>query len=328
MSEFFRVGTFSSALDACGAVGVVFENTAHAQQFARLKTADDRHGKHSASISYFSDSRGGVVFNFKENSCAVWFDDHDESKRLTRAQRKRLKEQFLAASKAAKQEREQEYKRAAALAFEVWRSASKCTQHSYLTAKQVEQTETLRTIPLERAKSIIGGHLHGSKGYLSDDGSGLLVVPLKGDIANVQAVQLIDCFGSKYFLRGAKKSGAFWCCDRLPKDRFKPLVIAIGEGVATALSYGQHNSVFVVSAMDCGNLLPVAKKFRVRYPLATIRILSDVGRGEMQARAAVNACNGEYCKPPISIEINERFNAAFGGNPTDWNDYYRITAPK
>ena len=195
--------------------------------------------------------------------------------------------------------------------------------------------DTLRVIAYEEALAILKDYYaevgkpepfsipsRKGKGLLA--GSPLLVVPMRGENKDFQAVQLIDSDGGKSFLWGCRKSGAYWQTEPLPEfDPSESIYVGIAEGVATALSVAYVKKIPVISAMDCGNLPSVALQIRRRFPKAKILILSDVGNGEKEAQKATQIVNGFFAIPEFSDELRLRFEHLTGKQlPTDFNDYY------
>ena len=83
MSEFALLGVYATPLEACDAISVKYEEKGRGTGFARLNLIHG--GKGDASIRAFRDSRGGIVFNHKERTKAVWFDDYKHGQELTEA---------------------------------------------------------------------------------------------------------------------------------------------------------------------------------------------------------------------------------------------------
>jgi len=78
--------------------------------------------------------------------------------------------------------------------------------------------------------------------------AGSLVVPLTDEKGELVNIQLIDDRGSKSYLAGGRKAGAF---HRIEGGE----LVAVVEGVATGLSVHLATGATVYCAMDAGNLL-------------------------------------------------------------------------
>lgn len=333
MSEFALLGVYATPLEACDAIGVKYEEKGRGAGFARLNLIQG--GKGDASIRAFSDSRGGIVFNHRERTYAVWFDDYKHGRELTESQKRKLKDEMEAAHRQAEAEERAKHERAARYAMEFYRNSTPVTIDRYLDRKHVKPTATLRSIPYAKAYEILKAYYLEAFGYTPSGFQGkggttlkadkdLLLVPMRGDVSHVQSIQLIDETGAKAFLCGGKKKGAYWQSEKLLEfDPDTNMTIGIGEGVATVLSVKQVKGFPVVASMDCGNLKPVALEIRARFPKAKILILSDVGNGEKEAFEAAQACGGELVIPKFTDALKADFKRLTGkDNPTDFNDYY------
>lgn len=321
--QFERVGkTFGTAVEACEAVGV--ESSRIPRTNGRLD-ASGKHGKGDAAIRFHSDNRGGCVFNHKTRQCAVWRDDAGHRVSYEEYRRRERKE---AIRRAEEEERERSrLSFGSETAGILLRAAAPIEQHDYLKKKHIRPTHLMYGIDADEVNAVLmergyrnewgGFHRCFLKGFL------LLIPVWCGRV--LQTVELIDADGGKYFLKGAVKSGGYWMT-RNPTEYQGASVIGIGEGVATVMSVDLVKGFPCVAAMDCGNLVKVAKHFREINPRARLVILSDVGNGEKQASDAAIACHGVVALPRMTDAVVERFKAITGGGkPTDWNDYFIAT---
>ena len=333
MSEFIKVGTYATPLEACDAIQVKYVEKPCYSTFTRLSLIDG--GKGDASIKAFSDGKGGIVFNHKDRTLAVWFDYYKDGHELTEAQKRKLKAEMEVARRQAVAEERAKHERAARYAMQFYQNSTPVTLDHYLNRKHVKPTDTLRSIPYAKAYEILKAYYAEAFGYtpvgFQGKGGGflckdwgLLLVPMRGDVSHVQTIQLIDDIGAKAFLCGGKKKGAYWQSEKLPEfDPDTTMTIGIGEGVATVLSVRQVKGFPVVAAMDCGNLKSVALEIRARFPKAKIIILSDVGNGEKEALEAAQSVNGQLVIPKFIDALRADFKRLTGkDNPTDFNDYY------
>ena len=103
---------------------------------------------------------------------------------------------------------------------------------------------------------------------------GLLVVPLT-DGHRLVNWQTIAPDGSKYFQTGGKVKGCYSPIGNIVQHQ--PLLIA--EGWATAATLHEATGYAVAAAMNAGNLLPVAKSLRERYPTHPIIVCADNDHG-------------------------------------------------
>ncbi|EPX9364260.1 DUF927 domain-containing protein [Aeromonas veronii] len=137
---------------------------------------------------------------------------------------------------------------------------------------------------------------------------GSLVIPLTNEAGELVNVQLIGHDGSKRYLAGGQKAGAFHCIDGGE-------LVAVVEGYATGLSVHLAIGATVYCAMDAGNLLAVAQIARHHHPKARILLCGDNDEGtkgnpgKAKAEHAAAAVGGLVALPP-----------EFSG---DWNDYHQ-----
>jgi len=138
----------------------------------------------------------------------------------------------------------------------------------------------------------------------------------------VVSLQFIDEQGGKRFLKGGQLKGGFY-----PIRFGGPIVsIVICEGYATGVTYAQHYDTVseVVCAFNARNLLPVARAFKVRYPMARIIIAGDNDR-ETEKSTGVNVGKVKATEAAKSVD-GLVFIPEFGvyESGTDWNDRYLL----
>lgn len=321
--QFERVGkTYRMAAEACDAVQV---------DPSRLPRGNGRadvsgvHGKGDASIRRHADGRGGCVFNHKTRQCAVWREDAGQKMSHEERHRRNREE---AIRRAEEEERERKrFSFGSETAGMLLRAATPIERHEYLMKKHVHPTCQMYGIDSDEVNAVLK-----ERGYRNEWGGFhkcflkglLLLIPVyRGPV--LQTVELIDADGGKYFLKDAVKSGGYWMT-RNPAAYQTASVIGIGEGVATVMSVDLVKGFPCIAAMDCGNLIKVARHFRGINPRARQVILSDVGNGEMQAVDAANACHGVVALPRFTDALRTQFKKVTGGDkPTDWNDYFIAT---
>ena len=187
-------------------------------------------------------------------------------------------------------------KQAAAKAASIWAASSPADPaHPYLVAKGI-----------------------GPKGLRQYKGK--LLVPVRKGGA-MTSLQFIGADGGKRFLTGGKVDGGYASLGGRDTARD---VILIAEGYATAASLNEATGLPVVAAFSAGNLVPVAKAIREKYPEARIVVAGDndqftVVRGEKRnvgrerAIEAAKAVGGGFVLPPFPADDPAR--------GSDWNDY-------
>ena len=100
---------------------------------------------------------------------------------------------------------------------------------------------------------------------------GSVVVPVRNINGDLVGLQFINGNGDKQFITGTAKQGAFHLIGSV--DGSRPLCIA--EGYATAATIHKIMGWPVAVAFDAGNLTPVAKALREKYPEQKILICAD-----------------------------------------------------
>ena len=171
----------------------------------------------------------------------------------------------------------------------------------------------------------------GQSDYLTEKGltfdlslldDGRIFVPLININSEYTGGQFIEPNGNKRLMRGSNKKGAFiWVSpnlgkpDEVNKELLTATEIIICEGLATGISIAvfRHRSL-VISAIDAGNLIHVAKAVREVNSKANIIIAgdNDIGShkntGKEKAIEAATAVNGYYTIPDTDYKC-------------DWDDY-------
>jgi uncharacterized protein (DUF927 family)/phage/plasmid primase-like uncharacterized protein len=197
---------------------------------------------------------------------------------------------------------EERRRRAAAAkkAASLWNAASPAgADNPYLVRKGVQPVESLRQLDAHAIASILGYVPKSSGDELTGD---VLVASVYVDSA-MTTCELIDGAGRKSAIYGGAKAGGYWSAQPLPEDG-ADLVLFIGEGVATMLTVREASGRACIAALSSGNLLPVAKAMRKRYPLALLVLVADLvkdtGEPDHHAEQAAQAVNGRLIVPAFS----------------------------
>lgn len=180
------------------------------------------------------------------------------------------------------EDREQQgkYHAAAVEALNIWDKAQPVKDHPYLEAKRIKS--------------------HGLKAY-----QGNLIIPVAQESV-IYSLQFIGPDGEKRFLTGGRVTGCYFSIGK-PDG-----VLCIAEGYATAASVHEAAGYAVAVAFNAGNLEPVAKALREKFPQARIVIAGDndaSGTGQQKAKEAARAVGGLVAIPTEAGK--------------DWNDIHR-----
>ncbi len=163
---------------------------------------------------------------------------------------------------------------------------------------------------LER-KKIVGGRACVDKYHN-------LLIPIQDVNGTFTGVQMVRPDGTKLFATGTKIQGCFHSVTMVDlKDT--PLVY-LCEGYATGMSIHQAVGGAVVCAMNCGNLLPVAKSLRAVNPEIRIVLCADDDRetkgnpGKKKAEELARKLNNVLVRFPKFTVKDSRL--------TDFNDLH------
>lgn len=242
---------YDNAMDQLAAGGLEINGTPELGQLKRCKTSDDRSGKESGwyVLHEFALSAGDLVLvgaygNWKTGLTATI--ELDKTRQLSDAERAAFREQMQATRRAAAVEREQRAVDCKSRAAKIWAALGDSGASDYLDKKQVS-----------------------AWGVKFSRGS--IVVPVRNIEGELLGLQFIAPDSTKRFLTGTPKKGAFhFVGDDSPRT---PLAIA--EGYATAATVHQATGWPCVVAFDAGNLMPVCRALRDKWPERELIICGD-----------------------------------------------------
>lgn len=145
-----------------------------------------------------------------------------------------------------------------------------------------------------------------------------LAMPLQDEKGVIHSAQFIADDGTKKFLWHGRIAG---CWFPIGSSTDGPLVIC--EGYATGASIHEATEWTVCCAMNCGNMMAVAKAQRRLYPGRVLILAGDNDQftehnpGVTKATEAATAHKGLLCLPEFADE-------ALSEKPTDFNDLHRL----
>lgn len=245
-------------------------------QLVRFHVEGDRRGSRNGWAVLFDDA-AGVAASFghwKSGASGTWSMGRG---RLTEAERERLREATAKAMRQREAERARAAAQASAHAGTVWsQSAQPDPKHPYLVRKKIKA--------------------HGIR-QLNDR----LVIPLRDADGKLWSVEYIHQDGTKRFLSGGRKRGCYFSIGHVDPQNGE---LCIAEGFATAASIHESTGKAVAVAFDAGNLDPVARTLRAKFPGAVITICADNDAstpgnpGLTKATAAARAVGGYVAIPP------------------------------
>ena len=297
----------AAAQTACQQIGVIYQDKPADGGFHALDVEGKATRNGAGRIRLYPDGEGGQVWNhvttdtlqFWAKSNQTFTPAEAAAKRQQREEDNRQAEALLAEERSG----------AAKLAGQVWKVAGPVLDSVYFNRKGVTPTDTLKEIALSGLVKMID-YTPAVRGEFFT-GSKVLIAPVF-DGTKITTIEMISEKGLKAGLKGGQKKGGFWSSHKLPDGDGTGLVIGIGEGVSTMLTYNMAGGNIGIAALSCGNMAAVGKYFRNRYPAARIEIVSDVGNGEASAIEAALAVAGYLIKPTFPD----------GSTETDINDLH------
>jgi putative DNA primase/helicase len=119
-----------------------------------------------------------------------------------------------------------------------------------------------------------------------------LVIPFRDAAGRLCSLQFISPEGEKRFLSGGRKRGRYFAMGQ-PDG-----ALCICEGYATGASVREATGHAVAVAFDAGNLAPVARALRAKFPRVKLILCGDADPvGVSRATAAARAVRGYLAVP-------------------------------
>lgn len=241
-------------------------------QLHRYRVEGDRAGSQNGwYVLHAGRVPAGAFGSWKTGQTCTWRAETDTP--LTRAERAELRRQHEDAQRRRAAEQKRVHQETAARATGLWFRARPATDsHPYLRAKRV------RAVGLRQLRDA-------------------LLVPLRDERGKLWSLQFIQPDGGKRFLSGGRTRGCYFAIGR-PQD-----CLVIAEGYATAATVFEATGAATAVAFNAGNLLPVARLLRRKFPRLRIIIAADDDHatpgnpGMAAAHAAADAVGGEVVAP-------------------------------
>ena len=130
----------------------------------------------------------------------------------------------------------------------------------------------------------------------------MLVIPARDVNGRLHTLQFISADGSKRFLSGGRITGCYYAIGR----PFDSLLLA--EGYSTGATLHQATGAAVAICFSCGNLLPVARALRDKFPRLRLVVCADHDAtpgnpGVTHAKAAARAVGGFLAVPNLTYVV-------------------------
>lgn len=233
-------------------------------QLHRYRVDGDKAGSSNGwYVLHLDDKPFGAFGSWKTGQSKAWIPA--TSRLMTEAERNDLRRRIDAARQAQIIEQEAVHTSARKRALDLWGRAKPADgNHLYLTRKSVPAYG----IRLLREQ---------------------LVIPLRDAEGTLHSLQFISPDGRKTFLTGGRKRGCYYAIGK------PDAALCICEGYATGASIYQATGHATAVAFDAGNLEPVARAMRAKFPRLRLILCVDndaetegnpgVRYGEAAARA-------------------------------------------
>lgn len=293
------VDLFRSAIDAAG---MTPPDELHADgRLHRFSPAGKRKDDAGWYVLHLDNIPAGTFGNWRTGEAQNWCAKTDND--MTPGERQAIKERIKAAQRMRDQEAAKRNLDAAEKAASMWAVGIPAVGHPYLKAKCV------KAYGLRVGKWSKWNRETGEVSTLEN----VLLVPMRDTTGKLWSLQGIDAEGAKLFLAGGRVKGCYHSIGR-PTAR-----LIIAEGYATGATVHEATNDAVAVAFNSGNLEPVARALRAKYPDLPIVIAADDdwqtsgNPGLAAARAAAGAVGGLVAIPDFT-------GLPRGPKHTDFND--------
>lgn len=304
------VDLFRRAMDAAG---ITPPDEIHADgRLHRFSPTGKRKDDAGWYVLHLDNLPAGTFGDWRSGEAQNWCAKSDNE--LSTSERQAIRERIKAAQRLRDRETADRNTSAAVKAADLWAAAMPAIAHPYLTAKAVKSFG-LRTGKWPR--------WDGETGEITTIDN-VLMIPMRDTVGKLWSLQGINAEGDKLFLSGGKVKACYHSIGR-PSGR-----LILGEGYATCATVHEATGDAVAVAFNSGNLEPVARALRAKYPCLSIVIAADddwktkdIRTGELKnpgltcARLAAAAVGGSVAVPDFS-------SLARGPRDTDFNDLMRL----
>jgi putative DNA primase/helicase len=183
------------------------------------------------------------------------------------------------------------------------RAAEEARRHDAAAAEAIRRLKAASTNNADSHPYILAKGIR-AHGVAVAEADGTLLVPMRdidGKLWNVERISATD-FQKKRGLSGGRRTSCFFSIGK-PDD-----LIVIAEGYATGCSIHEASGLPVAVTFNCGNLLPVAKALRAKYPSVGIIVAADDDSatdgnpGLRKASEVAHAVGGVFAVPELNGE--------------------------
>lgn len=262
-------------LDAIRAAGLApaKDLNLHADgRLVRFRVEGDKAGSSNGwCVLHDSPVRAGAFGSWRTGETHTWCAASDRQQ--TQAERVALQQAMRAMQQARKAEQANVHAEARARALKLWQRARPAHDgHPYLQRKGVP------AIGVRQLRDA-------------------LLVPARDADGVLHTLQFISPDGSKRFLTGGRIRGCYYAIGRPGRS------LLLAEGLATGCTLHKATGLAVAVAFNCGNLEPVARALRAKFPDLRLVVCADDdvdtpgNPGVTHAQAAARAVGGQVAIP-------------------------------
>jgi phage/plasmid primase-like uncharacterized protein len=301
--------------DAMDAAGIKFAGGIIADgKLQRVYLDGHRKGSKNGWYVAHEDTPASAAFgDYKNGISETWSEKRPNS--MTDGERDALRRRMEDTRRQRAEELAEAHRMCRDAAAAIWAAVEPASpEHPYLLAKGVSAVPGLKQLARDVKYTVADPERPNRTAR-----KGVLVVPIWSADKVLHSVQTIDADGRKHFLSGTNKRGHYHSIGRLTQR------IIIAEGTSTAATIHQATGCCVVIAFDAGNLMPVARAIRAKFPTHEIVLGADNDRqtmkpvpnpGMTKACEAAAEVNGLVAWP----EFDSGAMLPNGNLPTDFND--------
>ncbi len=251
-----------------------------------------RNGNTAGWCKMFDDGRGGCFGDYSSGLSENWQASRDQP--FTATECEAFKRHVVIAQAQAETERKATQAEAAVKAATIWNAAEPANnEHPYLVRKRIQA----KGVRLNR---------------------GALVVPMRAD-GELHSLQFIDADGNKRFLSGGRVSGCYFNIGSVQNAA----ALCVAEGFATGATVHQATGYPVAVAFNAGNLEPVARTIRERFPDLPLIICAD-DDAATEGNPGVTKANQAACATGAKVALPV-FGEQRPEGATDFNDMAALT---
>ena len=265
----------NTLIDAMGAAGLAPAKPLSLigdGKLTRYRVDGDKAGSKNGWVVFYNHPAPAAAFgSWKTGESHTWHEASD--RQISPAERAERRKQLQAAQAARAAELVKVQTSARQRAEKLWAMARPATNaHAYLQRK--------------------GVHAYGIR-QLRD----MLLIPARDVHGELHTLQFITADGAKRFLTGGRIVGCYYAIGK-PRE-----ILLLAEGLATGSTLHQATGAAVAVCFNCGNLLPVARALRSKFPRMRLIVCADNDShtpgnpGVTHAKAAAKAVGGFLAVP-------------------------------